>query len=372
MRYLEMYTPYKINVKSAEGIYIYDINGNKYIDTFSGIGVMALGHTNKKVNEAIIKKLKKHSHLSNFFLDENTEEVAELLTDKDEKVFFTNSGTESMEFALKTVKKIIGDSKILYFSNSFHGRTLGALSVNGFENLTKPFKPLLPNTIKCEFNNLEELKNIFSKIKDIKAIVFEVIQGSGGIKLIDRDFIDLIREYSLKNNSILIADEIQSGLYRTGYKYAFEEFDVEPDIITLAKALGGGIPLGAVVMKDKIAKHLEKGDHGSTFAPNPLAIAASKIVLEELQKINGEINEKGTYLIKKLETIKSDKIKEIRGKGLMVGIELKESDEGLIEKGIKNGLLINVLQNKVIRLLPALNITYSEIDKIVERLRCIL
>lgn len=372
MKYLEMYTPYKIDVEKAKGVYIYDSKGKEYIDTFSGIGVMALGHTNKKVNEAVINKLKKHSHLSNFFLDENTEKVAELLANKGEKVFYTNSGTESTEFALKIVKKIIGDSKVLYFSNSFHGRTLGALSINGFKNLTKPFGALLPNTIECEFNNIEELKNIFIENNDIKAIFFEVIQGSGGINQINKEFINLIQSYSMEHDSILVADEIQSGLYRTGYKYAFEEYNLEPDIITVAKALGGGIPLGAVIMKDKIAKYLEKGDHGSTFAPNPLALAASKVVLEELFKIKDEIKEKGDYFIKKLERIKSNKIKEIRGKGLMIGVELKENDEKLIEKGIENGLLINVLRNKTIRLLPALNITYSEMDKIIEKLRCLL
>jgi acetylornithine/N-succinyldiaminopimelate aminotransferase len=372
MKYLEMYTPYKIDIERAKGIYIYDSKGKEYMDTFSGIGVMALGHSNQRVNNAIIEKLERHSHISNFFLDEKTEKVSELLAKNDEKVFFTNSGTESMEFALKIAKKIIGKSKILYFSNSFHGRTLGALSVNGFENLTKPFEPLLPNTIECEYNNSNELRRILSKNEDIKAIVFEVIQGSGGVKQIDREFVDLIKEYASKNDIILIADEIQSGLYRTGYKFAFEEYNLDPDIITLAKALGGGIPLGAVIMKDKISKYLEKGDHGSTFAPNPLGLAASKVVLEELTKIKDEIKEKGNYFIKKIEAIKSDKIKEIRGNGLMIGIELKESDEKLIEKGIKNGLLINVLKNRIIRLLPALNIAYPEIDKIIEKLRCIL
>ena len=372
MKYLEMYSPYDIKIEKAKGIYIYDDHNKKYIDTFSGIGVMALGHSNEEVNRAIKEKLKKHSHISNFFMDENTEKVAGLLAEDDQKVFFTNSGTESVEFALKIVKKIIGDSKILYFSNSFHGRTLGALSVNGFENLTESFKPLLPNTIECEFNNLDDLKKTLSNNQDIKAIFFEIIQGSGGVVPIDEEFINYIIKYSEEKNILLIADEIQSGLYRTGEKFAFQKYDLKPDIITVAKALGGGIPLGAVIIKNSVASYLKKGDHGSTFAPNPLALAASKTLLENLENMKIEIKEKSFYFIKKLYELKSDKIKEIRNQGLMIGIELKEEDENIIENGIENGILLNVLKNKIIRLLPALNIKFDEIDKIIDKLRCLL
>ncbi|MGM0639877.1 MAG: aspartate aminotransferase family protein [Thermotogota bacterium] len=372
MKYLEMYKPYNIKIDKAKGIYIYDKDENKYIDTFSGIGVMALGHSNKEVINAIKEKLDKHTHISNFFIDENTEKVSDLLANKKQKVFFTNSGTESTEFALKIIKKIIGDSKILYFSDSFHGRTLGALSVNGFENLTKPYRPLLANTIECEFNNIDDLKKTFKEHSDIKAVFFELIQGSGGVVPINEEFINYIKEYSMRKEILLVADEIQSGLYRTGEKFAFEKYDIEPDVITVAKALGGGLPLGAVIMKNSVAQHLEIGDHGSTFAPNPLALAASKVVLENLENIKFEINEKSFYFIKKLKELNTEKIKEIRNQGLMIGIELKEADEKIIEKGIENGILLNVLRNKIIRLLPALNITYDEIDKIIEKLRCLL
>lgn len=372
MRYLEMYNPYKIEIERAKGIYIFDKYGKKYIDSFSGIGVMALGHSNEKVNNAIVEKLKKHSHVSNFFLDENTEKVSKLLSGEGEKVFFTNSGTESTEFALKIVKKIIGNSKILYFKNAFHGRSLGALSVNGFENLTDPYKPLLPNTIECEFNDIEQLKKILSENKDIKAIFFEVLQGSGGVNPIKEEFIDIINKNAKEKNIILVADEIQSGLYRTGYKFAFQKYNIKPDIITVAKALGGGLPLGAVIMKKEISQNLEKGDHGSTFAPNPISLAAAKVVLEELPKISEQIIEKSIYFIEKIKQINTDKIKEIRGYGLMIGIELKEEDKNIINKGLEQGIILNILKNKVIRLLPALNISYEEIDEIIEKLRCLL
>lgn len=372
MRYLELYHSYDFTIERAEGVYIYDQDGNKYFDSFSGIGVMALGHSHPEVVESISEKLHKYAHVSNYFLDQDTERVAELISDEGDKVFFANSGTESTELALKVVKKKIGAAKILFFSNSFHGRSLGSLSVNGFPGIRDQFKPLLPNTVEAKFNDLQDLKKVAANNPEIKAVFFEPLQGSGGIQPASEEFIAELKNQINKNGWFLAVDEVQAGLYRTAKRYSFEHFGLKPDLITVAKALGGGLPLGAVVMKGELAELLKPGDHGSTFAPNPLALRGAKVVLENLEQMKSSIAEKGAYLLAKLKEIDSDEILEIRGIGLMLGIELKREITDLKAKAKKEGLLLNIVKDKVIRLLPALNISKSEIDELVDKLKIIL
>lgn len=372
MRYLELYNSYNFTVERAEGVYVYDQDGNKYFDTFSGIGVLALGHSHPDVVAGISEKLHKYSHLSNYFLDQDTEKVAELISDPGDKVFFVNSGTEATELALKIIKKKITDGKILYFSNSFHGRSLGALSINGFPAIRDQFKPLLPDTVEAEFNNIESLKETAASNPDIKAVFFEPLQGSGGVKLASDDFVAEINKQIAENGWFLAVDEIQAGLYRTGKRYSYQHFDLNPDLITAAKALGGGIPLGGVIMRGEMAQVLEAGDHGSTFAPNPLALRGAKIVLEKLKKMEDSIAERSNYFLKKLNELQSDKIAEIRGIGFMLGIELKEEIPNLRDKAQQEGVLLNIVKKKVIRFLPALNISKSEIDELVEKLKRII
>ncbi|MFW5750000.1 MAG: aspartate aminotransferase family protein [Halanaerobium sp.] len=372
MRYLELYNSYNFKIEKAEGVYIYDQQGNKYFDTFSGIGVLALGHSHPKVVEAISDKLHKYAHTSNYFLDQDTEQAAELISDPDDKVFFVNSGTEATELALKIVKKKIGEGKILFFSNSFHGRSLGALSVNGFPGIRDQFKPLLPDTIEAEFNDIESLKKVAAENPEIKAVFFEALQGSGGIQPASDEFVAELNNLIEQNDWIMAVDEVQAGLYRTAKIYSYQHFDLEPDLITVAKALGGGLPLGGVVMKGEMTQVLEPGDHGSTFAPNPLALRGAIVVLEKLQTMEDSIAERGEYFLNKLKELESDKVKEVRGIGLMLGIELKEEIPDLRDKAQAEGLLLNIVKGKVIRLLPALNITKYEIDELVNKLNKII
>lgn len=372
MRYFNMYNNFDFTIERAKGVYIYDQAGNKYFDTFAGIGVLALGHSHPKVVKELASKLERYAHTSNYFLDPDTEKVAKLITSTGEKAFFVNSGTEATELALKIVKKKIGEGKILYFSNSFHGRTLGALSVNGFPGLRDPFKPLLPNTVKAEFNNIENLKEVAAKNPEIKAVFFEALQGSGGVQPASEGFIGELKSMIEKNNWILSCDEVQAGLYRTGKKYAYQNFDLKPDLVTVAKALGGGIPLGAVIMAGEMKNVLVKGDHGSTFAPNPLALRGARVVLEELEELEASIAEKGAYFLDRLKEIESEHIKEVRGIGLMLGIELKAEIPGLRDRAQAEGVLLNLVKGKVIRFLPALNITKEEIDELIVKLKKIL
>lgn len=372
MRYLELYNSYDFTIEKAEGVYIYDQEGNKYFDSFAGIGVLALGHSHPAVVDAVSEKLHKYAHTSNYFLDQDTEKVAELISDKGDRAFFVNSGTEATELALKIIKKKIREGKILFFSNSFHGRSLGALSVNGFPGIRDQFKPLLPDTIEAEFNDVQSLKETAEQNPDIEAVFFEPLQGSGGIQPASEEFVEELKNQIEKNDWILAVDEVQAGLYRTAKRYSYEHFDLSPDLITVAKALGGGLPLGGVVMKGEMTDVLEPGDHGSTFAPNPLALRGARVVLQKLENMQDSIAEKGEYFLKKLKEIESAEINEVRGIGLMLGIELKEEIPDLRDKAQSEGVLLNIVKDKVIRFLPALNITKSEIDELVEKLKVIL
>lgn len=372
MSYLNIYDNFDFKIDKAEGIYIYDTEANKYLDTFAGIGVLALGHSHPKVIKEVSSKLKRYAHTSNYFLDEDTERVAELITSKEEKAFFVNSGTEATELALKIIKKKIGDGRILFFNNSFHGRTLGALSINGFPGIRDQFKPLLSGTVEAEFNNIKSLKEAAANNPNIKAVFFEGILGSGGVQPASAEFIAELKNQIVKNDWILACDEIQAGLYRTAKRYSFEHFNLKPDLITAAKALGAGLPLGAVIMAGEMTKVLKPGDHGSTFAPNPLALRGAKVVLEELETMTDSIAERGEYFLDKLNELKSEKIKEVRGIGLMLGIELKEEIPELRNQAQAEGLLLNIVKDKVIRLLPALNITKTEIDELTAKLKLVL
>ncbi|NUU95244.1 aminotransferase class III [Marinitoga sp. 1135] len=369
---LEMYDYFDIEVEKAEGIYIYDKKENKYIDTFSGIGVMAFGHSYKPLLLKFQEKMKKYMHISNFFLDEDALYVAEKLisfTGKKGKVFFTNSGTEAVEAALKAIKKISHNkkNKIIYFKNGFHGRTLGALSINGFENLKAPFRPLLSKCQEFLFNDVNGFNDYMEHHgEEVIAIFVEPIQGSGGIIPITDNFSKAINFWKEKYNYLIISDEIQAGIGRTGKFYSYEHFNLKPDIITLGKALGGGLPLGATLFLEETAEILTKGDHGSTFAPNPVSIAGAKYIVDNIPHMLNDIEEKGNYFFEKLENLNSFKIMDIRGKGLMIGIELDDSYHELKKIALSKGLLLNMIQNNfVIRLLPALNIKYDEIDKII-------
>jgi acetylornithine/N-succinyldiaminopimelate aminotransferase len=283
------------------------------------------------------------------------------------QVFFTNSGTEAVEAALKAVKKKSQESgrkKIMTFSNAFHGRTLGSLSLNGFERMRKPFEPLLDNVVRIPFNNLEKFQEAIDKhINETVALFLEPIQGSGGVVKLDQASADMIKNTLGKYDVLLVCDEIQAGLGRTGKFYAYQHLGIHPDIITLGKAIGGGLPLGATVFLNGTETIFQQGDHGSTFAPNPISIAGGKVVVKKISEIMDTIEEKGAYFVSNIK--QTEKIQEIRQTGLMIGITLTEPDPKLRVKAQEKGLLINVLNNRIIRLLPALNIEYSEMDEMI-------
>ncbi|MDN5342679.1 MULTISPECIES: aspartate aminotransferase family protein [Oceanotoga] len=376
MNYLKMYDSFDIEIQNTDRMYIYDIKGNKYIDTFSGIGVNAFGHSYKPLIETMENKMKKFIHISNLILDKEILQVSEKISkrvDKKSKIYFSNSGAEAIEASLKAIKKISTKqkNKIIYFTNSFHGRTLGALSINGFENLKKPFYPLYENTVELPFNDSKKLKQYFDKnAEQIIALYIETIQGSGGVNPINQEFANTINDLKEKYNFVLIADEIQSGLGRTGKFYSYENFNIKPDIITSAKALGGGLPLGATIFTEKYADILQKGDHGTTFAPNPVAISAANYLIENINELMQNVNELSPYFMNKLS--KLSKVKQIRGKGFMIGVEIIKEDPELKQKAYENGILLNIIKNKTIRLLPPLNTTKDEIDEIIKKLESVI
>ncbi|KLO24443.1 aminotransferase class III [Marinitoga sp. 1197] len=376
---LKLYDYFNLQIANAKGVYIYSEKGEKYLDSFAGIGVLSFGHSNDSLIHIMQKKMERYMHISNFFLDEDAEYVARKLvhfTRKEGTVFFTNSGAEATEAALKAIKKISTNkkNKIIYFKNGFHGRTLGALSINGFEKLKTPFRPLLPHCKEFIFNDIGGFDDYMKYHgNEVVAVFVEPIQGSGGVLPLTDEFAEILNKHHKEKKFILVCDEIQAGLGRTGKIFSYEHFNLNPDIITVGKSLGGGLPLGATIFLNEAIDILKPGDHGSTFAPNPIALAGAKYILENIPTLLTDISKKGQYIIKKIEDIDSLKIVDIRGKGLMIGIELDDSYPNLRDKAFQKGLLLNVISNNtVIRLLPALNISYNEIDEIIKILEELL
>ncbi len=366
----QVYKPFSLQVDRASGIYLYTKDGRKFIDTFSGIGVMAFGHCDLEIQKAIFEKASRYTHLSNFFLDEDAEIVANKLLErvrKDGKVFFTNSGTEANEAALKAVKKL-KKGIILSFQGNFHGRTLGSLSITGFSKLREPFEPLLPDIVILPHNDVGTFKEFIAKYHDkIAAIFVETLLGSGGLKPISKSMAMTIMEAKERYDLLLVVDEVQSGLGRTGKFFSYEHFELDPDIVTVAKALGGGLPLGAAIFTGKSKDVFRYSEHGSTFAPNPIALAAAKVVLQKLtDKTLSEVKQKGDYFKNQLRSLNKDIVADVRGLGLMIGVEVKVDGEKLKETALEQGLILNVVNTNVVRFLPALNITYDEIDEIVK------
>ena len=291
-------------------------------------------------------------------------------------IFYTNSGTEANEAAIKIARKYgksISQSKIKILSayNSFHGRTMGSLSLTGQIKYQESFKPLLAGIDYFEFNNIDDL--ISKASNDVCAIFIELIQGEGGIIQVKEEFLEKLSFLSKKYNFLIVIDEIQTGLGRTGKLFAYEDYNIKPDIVTLAKGLGGGLPIGCVLLGDKCDNVLIKGDHGSTFAPNPVSSAAGVAVLKSILKDGflDDVIKKHNYIVGKLESLQSiypNIIKNISGKGLMIGIDVGELAQAIKDKAFENKLLLNITSNRIIRLLPALNISYDELDSFIEKL----
>ena len=377
---LHTYNRFPVVFEKGEGVYLKDVDGKEYLDFGAGIAVFALGYGNKEYEDALERQLKKVIHTSNLFYNVPLMEAAEKLrkASQMDKVFFTNSGTESIEGAIKTARKYAylkdgrTDHEIIAMNHSFHGRSLGALSVTGNPHYQEAFKPLIGGVKFADFNDLESVKAQVTE--RTCAIILEAVQGEGGIYPATPEFLEGVRRICDEKDILLILDEVQCGMGRTGSYFAWQQYGVKPDIMACAKALGCGVPVGAFVLNEKTAKSsLVPGDHGTTYGGNPLACAAvSKVfdLFEELDLI-GNVNKVTPYFEKKLDELveKYDFLTARRGKGFMQGIVVTGRPVGeIVKSALDHGLVVLSAGSDVIRFVPPLIITEHDIDEMVERL----
>ncbi|QGQ44645.1 acetylornithine transaminase [Metabacillus sediminilitoris] len=363
------YARWNITVKEAKGSWVTDIHDKKYLDFVSGIAVCNLGHANDDVMAAVQEQLSKYWHMSNLFHQPIQEEVAKLLIEHSDgdAVFFCNSGAEANEAAIKLARKHTGKTNIVTFLQSFHGRTFATMSATGQEKIQQGFGPLLETFTYLPYNDTEALDHLGT---DVAAIMLEVVQGEGGVIPAQQEFIQKVTETCKRIGALLIIDEVQTGIGRTGKPFAYQHYGISPDIITSAKGLGNGIPVGAMIGKSSLISTFQAGSHGSTFGGNPIAMAAAKATMTKIlnNEFLNEVEEKSNYLIEKLYNIIGNhpKIKNIRGKGLLIGIECNEQVSEMIDQLRENNLLVLSAGPNVIRLLPPLTVSTKEIDEAVE------
>ena len=380
---LHTYNRYQIVLEKGDGVYLYDTDGKKYLDFASGIAVFAFGYNNKEYNDGLKSQIDKLIHTSNLFYNVPASTAAcrlKKLSGMD-RVFFTNSGTEAIEGAVKTVRKYgfnkdgRNDHEIIAMKNSFHGRSMGSLSVTGNAHYQDPFKPLIGGVKFAEFNNLESVKELITD--RTCGIILEPVQGEGGVFPGDEEFIKGIRKLCDENDILLVFDEIQCGMGRTGKMFAHEYYGVKPDVLTLAKALGCGFPVGAFLTNEKAAVLLP-GDHGTTYGGNPLACAAVNKVLDlfENTDVLSNVNNVSTDLDEKLQNLVDDFdfVKSYRGKGLLKGLVIDESVKvnEIILKALDEGLIVISASGNVLRMVPPLVITRENIDEMYEKLNNVL
>ncbi len=372
-----------VSFTHGEGVFLYGSDGKKYMDLIGGIAVNILGHGNKTLVNAISSQAARLIHCSNLYYIENQAILAEKLVNLSpgmDKVFFANSGAEANEAAIKLAriffeKKGNVRPKIVSAINSFHGRTLATVTATGQEKYHLPFRPLPEGFVHVPYNDILSLENEIDE--STCAVLLEIIQGESGIIPATKEFISAAGKMCEKSGALLIIDEVQTGIGRTGKFFAYEHYGIIPDIVTVAKGLGGGVPIGAVLATGKVASAFSPGDHGSTFGGNPLACAAALAVIEEIKRYNliEQAGILGNILKSKLGDVKNNtgKIKEIRGAGLMIGIELDGCNAQKIKiELMKNGYLVNSIGNSVIRILPPLIIEESEISLFCKELDLIL
>jgi len=374
---LHTYNRYQIVWDKGDGVHLYDLDGREYLDFVSGIAVFALGYNNKAYNDALKAQIDKVIHTSNYYYNVPAIEAARKIKKISgmDRVFFTNSGAEAIEGAIKAARKYAylkdgtTDHEIIAMNHSFHGRTMGALSVTGNPHYREAFEPLIGNIRFAELNDFESVKK---QVTDKTcAIIFETVQGEGGIYPATEEFMSKVKALCEEKDILLILDEIQCGMGRTGYMYAWQRYGIKPDIMTSAKALGCGVPVGAFMMTEKVAQHsLTSGDHGTTYGGNPLACAAvSKVIdLFEEEHILDNVKEVGEYLAGKLDelVLKYDFVKERRGLGLMQGLACDKPVADIINKALDKGLLLINAGTHVIRFIPALTISKENVDEMIE------
>lgn len=379
---MNTYNYFPLIVEKGEGCYVWDVEGNKYLDFVSGIAVNALGYKNQEYIDNLTNQLNQISHCSNLYWNKPQIELAETLVENScfDRVFFCNSGAEAIEASLKLARKYGKTQKgencfeIITMKQSFHGRTLGAITATGQEKYQKDFTPLLPGIVYAEYNNFESVKEKVSE--NTCAILVEPIQGEGGIKPANPEFLKDLRSLCTEKNILLIFDEVQCGIGRTGKLFAYEHYGVEPDIIALAKGLGNGQPIGAMMAKENAAQAFQPGDHASTFGGNPVSCTAGLTVIKQLLN-NGILQNaqsQGEYLKNKLIQLKKDLniVSDVRGMGLMQGIELSVTVSEIIKKCMDKGLLLVGAGANVIRFVPPLIIKKKEIDQAMQILSSVL
>ena len=376
---IHVYNRFPVVLDHGKGMYLYDTDGKEYLDFAAGIAVCGLGYGNEELNEALKAQIDKLCHTSNLYYHESCGEAAKELNRVSgmDRVFFTNSGTEANEGALKAARryaftKKTGRYEFIAMEDSFHGRSFGAVSVTGHDSYREPFEPVLPGVKFAKFNDLDSVKALVSD--KTCAIILEPLQGEGGIHLATQEFMEGIRKICDDNDILMICDEVQCGMARTGTMFAWQGFGVKPDIITMAKAIGNGIPVGAFAMTEKVAEYsLQPGDHGATYGGNPLACTAVKKVIEifEREDIVGHVNQVAPYLTKRLDELvdEMDCVTERRGTGFMQGLVLSKPAGEVISRAIAEGLLVIQAEGNVLRFVPPLIVEEKHIDEMIGKLK---
>ena len=378
---LPTYDRQKVLFTRGRGVYLWDSKGKRYLDFLSGIGVNALGHAHPAVLKVIKDQAGKLIHTSNLFYHPYQSELARRLTRMSgmDRAFFCNSGTEAWEGALKLARAYARTNnsnghkakwRLLALENSFHGRTFGALSTTGQAKYRDPFMPLVPGVDFVAFNDVEDLKRQFDG--SVCAVCIETIQGEGGINLISQEFLQTARALTEKSDALLLLDEIQCGLGRTGKYFAYQQYGIQPDIVTVAKPLAAGLPLGALLTSNRVATAMQPGLHGTTFGGGPLACAVAIEVLKQMDKLKGHVSRLGRYFLEGLQGLqtKHNSVKAVRGIGMMLAIELEAADlaKGVVANLLANGILINRTHDTVLRFLPPYVIQKKHVDEVVDAL----
>lgn len=383
-RYLmNTYTRHPVSIVRGRGCLAYDLEGREYLDFLAGIAVNVLGHSHPDLVNAIQKQAQQLLHASNLFYIEPQVKLAEILVRNSfgDRVFFCNSGAEANEAAIKLARRYAQERfgpdryEIITMLNSFHGRTLGALAATAQPKLQKGFEPMVPGFHYVSLNDFDEVEKAMSR--NTAAVILEPIQGEGGVRVADGTYVQRLRELCRERDVLLIFDEVQTGMGRTGTLFAYEQLGVEPDIMTLAKGLGGGVPIGACLATEEVAAAFTPGAHASTFGGNPLACAAALAVLRVL--LNGRLLERsrrvGAYLVKGLNDCKASlprTVVDIRGMGLLQGMELAGEGAPVVQECLRRGLLINCTMEKVLRFVPPLIVTEAEVDRFLDTLTAVL
>ena len=368
------YKRFPVEIISGNGSVVKDTNGKEYIDMGSGIGVTSFGIADDEWQKAITEQIGKVQHMSNLYYTEPCANLAKMLCEKTgmKKVFFSNSGAEANECAIKAARKFAADNKgaeystIITLKNSFHGRTITTLAATGQDHYHELFQPLTQGFVHVEAGNMEELKEAVKNNK-VAAVMIECIQGEGGVIPVSKEYTDALSDFVKKNDLLLIVDEVQTGNGRTGKLYAYMNYGLEPDIVSTAKGLAGGLPLGATMLSEKVQNVFGFGDHGSTFGGNPVSCAAALSILGRIDdKLLADVQNKSEYIFKAFEGAKG--VESVSGLGLMIGVKTEKPAAEIVTKCIENGVLCLTAKDKV-RLLPALNISMDVLEKAIDTIK---